>query len=279
MNRDEKAISRIIFKLKIYEADGDKFEDLFVSVMNYAEPDFQGIKAWGNIGDRKNDGYIPSKGIYYQVYAPEEITNNYPKVVEKLKTDLIGLLAQWDGVKEFYFVLNDKYNGVNADAEQTLRTLIKENNLEAGGFLTPKDLEKILFELEYDQIVNVIGFFPNPISLGNLNFSVLNEVIGFIMQLPIQSRTSKIEFPDWDEKIKFNKLSPSTKTFLDIGAQKLGALTDYLSNESFLAESLQEKLTGIYSELKEKDWENEGEFTGDFIFCEMVRTCSPKNES
>jgi phage-related protein len=29
--------------------------------MNYAEPDFKQIKPWGNIGDRKNDGYIRSK--------------------------------------------------------------------------------------------------------------------------------------------------------------------------------------------------------------------------
>jgi hypothetical protein len=31
--------------------------------MGYTETDFQQIKPWGRIGDRKNDGYIQSKGI------------------------------------------------------------------------------------------------------------------------------------------------------------------------------------------------------------------------
>lgn len=40
MTREEKHISRILFKNKIHEADGQKFEDLFSAIMNYKEPDF-----------------------------------------------------------------------------------------------------------------------------------------------------------------------------------------------------------------------------------------------
>ena len=64
MNIDEKTIARHLFQNKIYKADGLKFEDIFSAIMNYAEPNFQQIKPWGTIGDRKNDGYIRTKGIF-----------------------------------------------------------------------------------------------------------------------------------------------------------------------------------------------------------------------
>ncbi|MBA5837111.1 hypothetical protein F9879_08685, partial [Morganella morganii] len=65
-----------MFHLQIYESDGQRFEDLFSKIMNYKSPDFQQIKTYGNIGDRKNDGYIKNENTYYQVYAPEDVSKN-----------------------------------------------------------------------------------------------------------------------------------------------------------------------------------------------------------
>jgi len=276
----EKAFARQLFKIKIHEANGDRFEDLFTSILNYAEPGFQQIKPWGNIGDRKNDGYVSSTGVYYQVYAPEEIKNNYPAVVSKLGTDFAGLKKQWKGVKEFYFVVNDKYQGVNPDSEIAIKNLIKDNELDAGGFLTPKDLENKLFKLTDDQIIAITGFLPDINTITHLDYSVLSEVIGHIMKLPLGKASSKIEFPDWDEKIKFNKLSPNIQLYLNMGAQKLGALNEYLSNQSFLADELQEKLTAIYLVAKDIDWgTTDEEYLGDYIFWDLVKSCAPRNEA
>ena len=93
MNAEEKTLARKLFKLKVHEANGQAFEDMFVAIMTYAESDFQPIKPWGNIGDRKNDGYIKSKGVFFQVFSPEDITKTYVKVIQKLKNDFNGLLA------------------------------------------------------------------------------------------------------------------------------------------------------------------------------------------
>lgn len=62
MNAQERSIGRVLFKNKIYEANGQAFEDIFTQTMYYAYEEFQAIKPWGNIGDRKNDGYIKSEG-------------------------------------------------------------------------------------------------------------------------------------------------------------------------------------------------------------------------
>jgi hypothetical protein len=114
MTPQEKIVARILFQNKIHKANGQAFEDLFTAIINYAEPEFEAIKPWGKIGDRKNDGYIKSKGLFYQVYSPEEIGKSYAKVISKLKTDFTGLIKQWSPVNEFYFVVNDKYNNIMA---------------------------------------------------------------------------------------------------------------------------------------------------------------------
>jgi len=81
MNDQEKALARLLFQNKINSLEGTAFENFFSQIMNYEDSEFEQIKPWGNIGDRKNDGFIRDKGIYFQVYAPEDIRQNYPDSV------------------------------------------------------------------------------------------------------------------------------------------------------------------------------------------------------
>jgi len=271
MTTEEISLARIFFKNKILKSEGNAFEDLFTQIMYYAEPDFEQIKPWGNIGDRKNDGFIRSKGIYYQVYAPEDIDKNYPETIKKVERDFAGLLNYWENIKEYYFVLNDKYKGVNADSNQAIAKIVKDYSLVKGKILTAKDLEAILFNLSDNQIINIIGFLPNFEHITNLDFSVLTQVVGYIMGLPIIPAFGVIKFPDWNEKIIFNKLSEVTKQHLDTASFNLGALNEFLANQNFLAEELQKKMIGIYEELKTN-------YNDDSLFWEIVNSCSPKNE-
>ena len=215
MKTEEITLARILFENRIRRSDGNAFEDLFTQVMNYAEPEFEQIKPWGNIGDRKNDGFNRSKGVFYQVFAPEDISKRYPDTITKLEKDFAGLLSQWSPVKEFYFVVNDKYKGVNADANQTIANIVKNNSLIKGKILTAKDIEAIVFGLADDLIIRIVGFLPDWEQITSLDFSVLNRVLGFIMKLPVKKGQGIIKFPDWDEKIIFNNLSKGTKQYLD----------------------------------------------------------------
>ncbi len=275
MNFQEKALSRILFQNKIYKSDGQAFEDLFTEIMSYFESDFRKIKAWGNIGDRKNDGYIASKGAYYQVYAPEDIRKSYTQTISKIEIDFEGLIAQWNPVNEYYFVINDKYKGVHADSEQILAKLKTDYSIKYCGFITSSDLERILFELDDDQINAVIGFLPNP-DLLNLDYSVLNEVVGHIMSMSLTPVLGEIKFPDWNDKIEFNGLTEYPAFLLNQASQQLGALNRYLSMNSVLADELQKQLSGIYVGIKEmwKDFKTKG----DNIFWELINKCSPKAE-
>jgi hypothetical protein len=273
MDVQEKTLARQLFQNKILKADGQRFEDIFSEIMNYVDTDFQQIKPWGNIGDRKNDGYIKNKGIFYQVYAPEDIRKSYTNVVSKLKKDFDGLKAQWSPVNEFYFVVNDKLKGVNADSEKIIQEMKISHNLNDAGFLTAKDLENILFELDDDQILSIAGNIPDPANIKQLDFSILNEVIEYIMQLPLNDGDKpKIVVPEWDEKIRLNVLSEFVSQLLINGSFQLHSLDKYLDNNSdFLADSLRDKMNEVYSLEKENK-------SGDELFWAIVNYASPKAE-
>lgn len=268
MNTQEKALARKFFKLKIHESNGQAFEDLFTAIMNYRETDFQAIKPWGNIGDRKNDGYIKSKGIFFQVFAPEEISKSYVNVVKKLHEDFNGLLAQWSPINEFYFVVNDKYRGVNADCEQAIQALKKAHQLVNAGFKTAADLENLLFSLDDDQIETVVGFLPDPARI-QLDYDVLSEITQHLMQLSLpRTQDSAIVYPDWDEKITFNQLGTLEAHYLNNGFLQVGALEEYLNNESqFFANAVKNKIREIYIECSKNHSGNE-------LFWEMITMIS-----
>ncbi len=274
MNVQEKTIARKMFQNKIFRSDGQAFEDIFTEVMNYSERDFQPIKPWGNIGDRKNDGYIKTKGIFYQVYAPEDIHKSYISAVKKMSTDFEGLFRQWSPINEYYFVINDKYKGVNADCEIVIQKIKELYNLTSAGMVTAKDIENTLFMLDDDQIFSVTGSIPDPAAIKSLDYSILNEVISHIMQIPLRNNNkAKIILPDWDDKIKFNNLSDAVARLLNNGYFQVFSLEEYLSNNSdFLADSLRDKLNEVYCREKETK-------SGDDLFWAMIECLSPKAQS
>lgn len=156
------------FKIAVLEADAIQFEKLFSDVMSRVHPDFQKVRPHGNIGDRGNDGWLPSSGTYYQVYAPEELSANTAQAQKKVKDDFKKLKEYWGAfvpVKRFYFVLNDKYRGVSPHICKTLKEIEQSENLEEAGVYDTNDLERDLFKLPDDEICSVLK-----ISLGAVNY-------------------------------------------------------------------------------------------------------------
>ncbi len=272
VNSSEKSILRTLFKLKIHEATGAAFEDIFTSIMNYSEPDFQQIKPWGNIGDRKNDGYIPGKGVFFQVYAPEDLQSNYPAAVSKLEKDFAGLSKAWKKqINEFYFVVNDRYKGVNPVSQQSIKKIESKYRLVKAAFKTAKDLENLLFTLEDDQIMAVTGNIPDPANIKVLDYSILNEVIRHIMQLSLpQSNAPDISLPDWNDKVHFNSLSNGVANLLNNGFMQVSNLEKYLANNSsFLADELRDKMNELYKLFKDS-------LHGDDLFWAIVKEAAPR---
>lgn len=145
---------------KVYQKNGTEFQVFFEGIMERAYPGFQKIKPYGKEGDKGNDGYRPSEGIYYQVYAPTSPGEKEADAAEKFKEDFAKLKGGWDKIStisELNFVYNDKGSGLTVKLEGARAELKSANpNIEFKIF-TPKKLEEVFFSLTSDQKLS-LGF-------------------------------------------------------------------------------------------------------------------------
>ena len=225
MNIQEKFIAQMLFKLKIMQKEGYEFQNFFTSIMNKYDKEFSTIKTQGNLGDRKNDGYIPSKGIYYQVYAPEKI--DAKEAIDKIETDLAGLIEYWDSickVKEYYFVINDKYKGVYPTINAKILEVRNKYNITAK-LLLASQLEDIFFKLKDEEIAEVLGSIIT-VPMQDLSFTSLNDVVEEIMGLPYTSSEALISPAEMEEKISFNNLNNEIAIILNQHAIYTGQLEE-----------------------------------------------------
>ena len=252
MNIQEKVVAQAYFKLKIYQKDGYEFQNFFTSIMNKYDSEFTTIKTQGNIGDRKNDGYIPSKGIYYQVYAPEKI--DATEAISKIENDLSGLIEYWNDIcpiKEYNFVMNDKYKGAYPTINAKILEVGRKYNITTK-LLLASQIENIFFQLKDEDIMEILGNIIS-VPIENLSFNSLNDVIEGIMKLPFKTEESLIAPAEMEEKIKFNNLNNQVSNILNEHSIYIGQLEEYFSNKGdFEREKVQQILTGIYEEAIKK---------------------------
>ncbi|WP_328802626.1 tetratricopeptide repeat protein [Paenibacillus sp. LX16] len=160
----DKMIIRKLFQNKVYLSDGQSYEDLFSKIMIYSNKNFRPVRPQGSKRDKKNDGYDDVKGFYYQVYAPENLESKIKFSIKKLYQDFEGLYKNWENLKRFYYVLNDKYKATYPDIELALKDIEATYQVECKPFLA-KDLEEIFINLEEDQIKMIIGDYSNDYSV------------------------------------------------------------------------------------------------------------------
>lgn len=252
LEKGDRYIADILFRIKILQYKGQAFEDFFVFVMTKAEPNFQPVKAYGNIGDRKNDGFVSQTGIYYQVYAPRDVNKEKTvgDAVKKLETDFKGLYDKWNNIcaiKKFYFVVNDRYEGLPAPIIQKALEL-KSNPLyseiEIETF-TAKDLQGKFDMLDENDMQEIVGFIPD-VSDCIIEYDALNEVVRYLLnaELPI-STGEKLVVPDFVQKITFNNLSEEIEANLTVGSYQEGLLNQYFNENPGIKDILQKSL-GLY---------------------------------
>lgn len=115
---------------------GKNFEEKVQNILRkYFGYKFKKIKPYGKIGDRKNDGYIPEEGRYFQIFGPEEGTYSSEKqAIDKLKKDFYKLKehcksGKWEPMREFTFIYNDKDRGVSPKLEKLRREIEKKEKI------------------------------------------------------------------------------------------------------------------------------------------------------
>ena len=278
LNTDDLHIARRLFQLEIHQRNGQDYENLFSKVMRLTCIDFIQIKPQGQYGDRKNDGFIKSTGQYYQVYAPENAQHREKETIDKLVTDFNGLYAYWNGtvtpIKEFHFVINDKYKGTYPSLHPEL-TQIENNHpgISCKPFLC-QHLEDLFLKLPHGHIMDILGKIPNAEDI-SLDTSVLGEVIVYLVSLNNTVLIEKFPAnPNFEEKIQFNSLSPQVATFLRYGSYQDGALKEYFKlNSTFAKEDLKNTFSQLYRDAEQRIPNSNDK--NDLVFFDIMKKACP----
>ena len=253
MRKEDKFIAKILFKNKVLQYKGQAFEDFFISVMTKSNIDFQPVKAYGKIGDRKNDGFIRRTSTYYQVFAPEDIMKDKTinDAIRKMEDDFKGLYENWNDackIQKYYFVINDRYQGLPPQVilkAEELNNDKKYADIEIQTF-TAKDLEQVFGQLAEEDIFDVVGLIPD-ISPGIIEFEALNEVVNYLLNTELlHEDDDKLIVPDFNEKILFNGLSDEVGIKLITGSYQEGILQKYFNENPGIKEILQQKFHAFY---------------------------------
>lgn len=287
MNLQEKMIARIMFRNKVLSADAQAFENLFTAVMAYARSDFQQVKPQGNIGDRKNDGFEPAAGRYYQVYAPEDAHEKESAAIKKLEGDFSGLKAHWTGVypagiKEYLFVLNDKYKGAYPTTHATLAALQKNHGLDKAAVFSCKHLEEVAFgELLEDQLLVIVGGVPDAATIVKVDYSVLTEVVQHVLANPPENAVKgKLVSPEFGAKLIFNDLTVAAG-FLTAGSYQTSTVESFFDlNTNFARQAVRQSLNDMYINSTNQGFEADpvsGFTVQDHIFFDVLASATPNS--
>src|ERR1051326_3009735 len=281
---DQLAYADILLELQIRRADGQAYEDLFVRVMTRRHPEFRPVKPQGKHGDKRNDGYCASKGVYYQVYAPENHSaKDMVATVEKIETDFDGLKSYWGKdapVQEYHFVINDKLKGTYPAVETALLKIKSKHSLSHCAPFLAKDLMRVFSELSERDVIAIVGHIPADDDISDLDYSIFTDVLSHIIK-DSQAITpdAVLRVPDFSEKIQLNRISPNVARLLETGNLQSGAVEAFFnSHGTFSKTAIRDKLAEVYGELRDTIGREIGSnvHRGDMIFFGLLDLITPQ---
>jgi hypothetical protein len=247
-----------MFKCRVILANAKAFQDLFWDVMKAKHGTaFAVVAPQGRKGDGGNDGYLPIDGHYYQIFAPVDPKDKAAKAASKLADDFAKVKAQWgkppNALKKYSFAFNDKFEGAPKDIEIALNDLRAEHKDVTFAQYCGRDLETDFMglpEAEWDRIVGMP--VPDPVRVAGLDYSVLGEVIRFILSSDAAEEEVRLDLPpELDEKINLIDLSSTNAALIKRGAMMTGHVEKYIKNYSaFALAELRDRVVAHYETAK-----------------------------
>lgn len=279
---NEDYTSIMLFENKLLKSKGQEFEDLFTTLMQQVYPSkFKPISPYGNIGDRKNDGYIKGEGIFFQVYAPNNLNDKrtLTNAIKKLDMDFKGLLDYWDKlekVKKYYFVINDKLNGVDIRLHKKILKLQNEYIDIEINIISLSELIEYFRNLEIDRKYYILSSIPinNNMELNSITIDVLSKIIKYIIEnfkILENIDNNRLQVPEFDKKLKVNNLT-IFRTVLKNADYQCGIIDKFYSYNPEDKSILQKKVISLYIE-QVKDGNRD-----DMIFLKMSDKMIPNKE-
>lgn len=278
----QRIYAELKFTLLAIKSEGQAYEDLFNQVMKKRYPSFKKVQAYGNIGDRKNDGFNPSSGHYYQVFAPANVDKQRTVVdaVAKLEVDFNGLVTNWNDIvpiSSFSFVVNDKQKGCPAPVEQKIGIMNRDIVGKDFSTFTMDDLIEEFLQLDVPNQESIIGYIPRPDRLTTLSIPALTETIQHLCETTeVPPRDEEdLRQEEFEAKIEFNNLDDSIKELMERAEMQTYVLDEYFNRnqDKTLKNFIRDILKHTYQNEKALYHENTA-VNASIIFYKILDKCA-----
>ncbi len=284
INYFRKNMIKIILDNKLLKCDGYEFQKFINQIYTYKDDKFTPVKPQGQIGDRKNDGYIHSSGTYLQVFGPEDLNNSETQkyAIQKYKEDFRILFnyiknGVWPPIKKFIYVINDKGYGFFPDLlniKDNLASTYKCVEFDIYGY---NNIYKDMLDLSNDQQENLLGpILECEETVDIVDNYVLDEVIKSIIdnyEFPYtKDNFSSSTPPEFENKIVFNNLkNKPSEIKLKEGYFNIDNIEKIINQDtnSLIGEALSEIMKNTYKEAKHR-YDNNQDFQFFYLFNELL---------
>src|SRR6266567_2167953 len=211
MDQLKHSYYEVVFERNYLKKGGNEFQDFFSEIMEKCHPgDFQRVCPWGSAGDRKNDGYLPSKRILFQVYAPNKMIAK--AAIAKIHEDFHGALQYWQKYFNTWIFVHNSKKGLGPQITEKLNELATFNvslKVKPWGF---EELRQNVFTLNEADLASLLGPAPSARDMLDVRYSNVQEVISHIArQEPPLLQDIRPVPPD---KLNSNHLSPYVQNML-----------------------------------------------------------------
>lgn len=239
----------IKFRLACAERRGDAYQDLFAQIMERRDPGFQRVRPWGNVGDRKNDGWSPDRRMLFQCYAPASLTA--AELTNKLDEDYTGAIAYWKEYFDTWVFVHDDLDGMAPMVAKKIAELNKKAEAVACTAWGHPELREEFASLNDSDRTAILGPALTPHDFMSVEAAHLKPLIAALgNMIPDPGATVAAVPPD---KIEANELLPAQVEFLKFGSARAPLVEQYLTNSFILpthADEIAEAVSARYKQLR-----------------------------
>ncbi len=244
------------FENAFLRAKADEFQTFFERLMGLAyKADFMACRPWGSQGDRKNDGFLKSARLLFQVYAPNEM--EAAKAAAKITEDFEGAKVHWGSHFDQWAFVHNATDGLPPHVHSLLLDFEKANpgiHLQPWGM---EELRQVFRMLTVEDKVSWFGLALTDATKITLGYGDLQIVLERMAALPVPQIVTVRNVPMG--KIEANALSESTARLLKEGMVKSPLVEEFFHqwHDETFGERVAEAFRSEYQRLRGHQSQND----------------------